>query len=346
MGFKDDLWVFSDIVNQLQIADYKEHISDEDAIAAINILNFIKYQKVPDIFLGCAAYNLLSTYVKQSECKFGFQFRRHILNLLKGIEDIHQLKSIAISYDNSEKLGLLIISFWGFQFSFQCQKFTEQVKRLALNNHFVWDGIRKQKCATSIFNFALCSSWITNMTLGGADLRELIKEEQLEYAKGGYTFLEGRVIKTQNLRPASHDMDAYLKNYIRQKLCECQDRPVIISGIFERVWEKHLTFTSVKPYIAHTRVVTICDHINLYRPDVEKVLDISTLKHGKRYYIIGYCEPYKHADRMGVQLATDQKFVPIFGINEFKDLPSDFLSESHRFSIEEYLSEKQKWLKL
>jgi hypothetical protein len=49
---------------------------------------------------------------------------------------------------------------------------------------------------------------------------------------------------------------------------------------------------------------------------------------------------------MGVQLATNESFCPIFGIKEFAKMPKDIMSRCHRFSIEEYLSAYQKELKL
>ncbi len=345
MGFKDELIEFSTTVFDFQELDDKEYVDDEHAIAAINVLNFIKYKKVPDIFLGCAAYNLLSVYAKQKDVKISFQFRRHILSLLKGIEDVNQPKAIKIAY-HAEEDSLLLIDFWNFQFSYKSQRLNDQVKNLILRNDIIWDGVRKQKCSVTIFNFAINNSWISNETMADANLKELLQIEIGEFKNDGYKFEGGRIVKSKNLRPAVEDKDIYLKNYIREKLYQCQDRPVIISGVYKKTWEKHITFTSIKPYIANTRVITICDHINLYRPDVQKVIDLNFLVLGKRYYIIGYCEPYRFDDRMGVQLVTNREFIPIFGIDEFNKMPPDILSQCHRFSIEKYLSKMQKSLKL
>ena len=93
-------------------------------------------------------------------------------------------------------------------------------------------------------------------------------------------------------------------------------------------------------------MITICDHVNLFRRDVESVISIETLNPGKRYYIIGYCKPYKNANRMGIQLAIGEGFCPIFGIKEFDKMPVDIVSRCHRFGIEEYLSVSQDYLKL
>lgn len=345
MGFKDEVKELSKAVLSFQDCEEREYITDDEAIAAINVLNFSKYNKVPDVFLGCAAYNLLNVYVKQKTRGLSCRFHRLIHEILKGVEDVNQPKTIKVSFDTSDGLNLLIINFWDFQFSFQSMRCTEQLKGL-LSKNISWDGIRKQICAGTIFRFALESAWISNMTMGGKDLREYIEKEIALYYEDGYTVMEGRFVKSKGLQPAKDEPDFHLKNYIRNKLYSCQDRPVILSAIFRKTWENHVTFTSVKPFIPNTRVITICDHINLFRKDVEKVIGIDSLNPGERYYIIGYCKPYKYADRMGVQLAINDGFCPIFGILEYDRMPAEMESKCHRFSIEEYLSAQQKELKL
>ena len=152
MGFKDELKCFEEKVLEAQNNDEKELISEEDVLKSLIILNYISYEKVPDAFLGCAAINLLNTYVKQDGAKIGYRFRRHLYPLLKGIEDINQRKTIDVFYDESKPGGILIVSFWGFQFSFHSEKNTEEIRKLQRKNDIRWDGIRKQLCAKSIFD--------------------------------------------------------------------------------------------------------------------------------------------------------------------------------------------------
>ncbi len=346
MGFKDELQLFSKLVIESQSNEEREYITDDEAIAAINVLNFAKYKKVPDLFLGCAAYNLLNVFVKQKNNGLSCHFHRLIHEIIKGIEDVNQPKTIKLTYDTSDNLSLLIIAFWDFQFSFQSIQMNDQIKLLESKERLLWDGIKKQKCAASIFRFALDNSWISNGTLGGEALRDVIEKEIELFYEDGYSITNGRFVKIKDLKPAIDEPDKYLKDYVRNKLFACQDRPVILSAVYRKTWEKHVTFTSVKPYIPNTRVITICDHINLFRRDVESVLDLGTLNPGERYYIIGYCTPYKFADRMGVQLAINEGFCPIFGILEYNKMPPKITSRCHRFSIEEYLSVQQKELKL
>lgn len=126
MGFKDELSSFGDKIKEYQTLEEFEYISDADALAALIVLNFIKYERVPDIFLAVASLNMLNRYVKQPRSRIGYQFRIHIINVLKGIEDIKQKKSILVGYA-PKRNNLLIVQFWDFQFSFQAEKMTEQI---------------------------------------------------------------------------------------------------------------------------------------------------------------------------------------------------------------------------
>lgn len=344
MGFKDELLSFSQVVIEKQSSSEKELVSDEDVVRALNILRYIDYKKVPDAFLGCASLNLLNTYVKQKDSQLGYRFRVYLSELLKGIEDINQPKSIKILYQQGEKNTNIMFVFWDFQFSFHNEKRNEVIDKLKTTRDIPWDGIRKQHCAVSIFKFATNNSWITNKTLDGNDLRKFIDEEVNCFRRGGYKFLNGDLIKTNGIIKGNTEHDKYLKNYARYLLTSCKDRPVILIGTFKKVWKKHVTFTTIRPYIQGVKTLTICDHINLYRPAVEKALNVSELVKDKKYYIIGFCEEYRNADRMGVNLA-DIGFCPIIAVDDFQELPKDIFFKCHRFSVEEFISKKQRHLK-
>lgn len=346
MGFKDELREFQRQVVLLQGRECDEQIEHEDAVIALVVLNYIQYKKVPDLFLGCAAMNLLNTYVKQPKAKLNYQFRRHMQSLLKGFEDVNQPKAVRVWHDDKNGMVFLMIVFWNFQFSFHGERMTEAVKNLAQSKVIPWDGIRKQLCAKTIFEFALSDEWLSNLTLNGADLQQVINQERACYHKGGYAFINGQIIKICDIKAAKDESNKYLKNYIRIRLCECQDRPVILIGTFKKVWDKHITFTTIRPYLQGTQTITICDHINLYRPDVEKALDISKLEKDRKYYIIGFCTPYPRSTRMGVKLATGYGFRAIFRIGEFAKMPDTIFSVCHRFGIDEFISNKQTNLKL
>lgn len=341
MGFKDDLQAFNNRILELQSLETPEFIKESDALAALIVLNFIKYERVPDAFLSVAALNMLNRYVKQPNTRINYKFRLHIINVLKGIEDINQKKSILLGY-SPKRNNLLIIQFWNFQFSFQGEKLTDQIHNMLSKNNLDWDGIRKQPCAKTIFEFALANSWITNKTMANENLRDLIHTEQAELKKGNYKIVHGQLVKIKNIKYRLREINNYQINYMRIKLVECQDRPVILIGKFAKVWEKHVTFTMVSPYIQHLVTMPICDHINLYRPDVERFINLDSLIKFDRYYIIGYCKKYPHSDRMGVTLATDLGFSPLLRVQNFKKIPKYMFEKCHRFSIEEYIGFCQK----
>ena len=339
MRFEQDIADLYNVVKKLQMNDY-EIISDEAVISAMSVLNFIKYNKVPDAFLGCAALNLINAYVKQDNSKLNYSFKRHLCNILKGIEDIQQPKSIQIYYDPINNQNIIYIVFGDFQFSYKAARFSTQVKRLLSKKTVEWDGIRKQHCAKTIFDFVFSSEYISNETLGGSDLRLLVNNQIKYFHNGGLIFNNGKLIKKEGIKYGNDEKDLYLKDYLRTKLYECTDRPVIVSGIFTFIHDKHVTFTSIQPYIPGIKCLTICDHINILRRDIEKVIDLNSLEYNARYYIIGYCKSYG-IDRMGINLAINYTHIPIFGIHEFSKMPKDIFSDCHRFSIEDYIRKDQ-----
>ena len=345
-GFKEDILEFRERVANMQASSLpQEIIEEEDIVKAMILLNLIKYRKIADVFLGCAAINLVNAYVKQKNAKLGYNFKRHLLELLKGIEDINQPKTIQVDFDNSTHQQILMIVIWDFQFSYKCIYYSDQIKKLEGLNHIPWDGLRKQPYAKTIFDFAISSPFITKETLGGNNLSDMLKEEFELYKSGKYSFKDEKLFKKGNFNVAKDEEDKELKNYYRIKLSECKHRPVILTGRFKKIWDKHVTFITIRPFIEGVSRLTVCNHINLLRRDVERCINIDELIEGHRYYIIGYCTVYGDG-RMGVKLAIDENFSPLFKMSEFEKIPRDILSTCHRFSIEEYTSLRQKKMKL
>lgn len=341
MSFIDQLNILQEDVKQLQSS--KEIVYEEDVIRAFVILNYIKYNNVADVFLGCSALNLLNTYVKQSDSKIDYTFRLHLQTLLKGIEDINRDNILSVYFDDSKRMIMFV--FGNFQFSFHGEKHSDLVKRLE-NGQLVWDGIRKQMCSVTIFDFASSNNYISNKTTSNNILSTLVDEELDSYNSGFYRFIKGKLVKVRDVNRRPHKILNYDKNYVRLLLFQCTDRPVILTGIFKKIWDKHVTFTTVRPYIKGCQTETICNHINLYRPHVEQCFDMSKFVKDKRYFIIGYCKKYPRCDRMGVQLALDYKPSPLFRVHDFYDMPQNIFEDCHRFEIDNFISSKQRHLKL
>lgn len=329
-----------------QIDNNKEYIEEKDVIKAMNILNYAVYRNIADIFLGCAAINLVNAYVKQDDAKLNYEFRRHLIRILKAIEKVED-KNILVIYDDSKGLRILMIQIAGFQFSFKSERLSQLTKILSQKNKIPWDGMRKQFFATTIFNFALDSKYISNMTRKNESLREYLASEISNYEHGAYKFVNGKLVKTEYIESA-HDMDdKYLKNYMRVKLCEPRNEPVILIGTFKKVWPKHVTFTTIRPYIKGIQTITICNHVNIKRTDLEKYIDLNSLVVNKKYYIIGYCRQYSDSnERMGVRLAMNLKGSPLIAIDSLRNISKDTFEKCYLFGIDDYISAKQRHLSL
>ena len=341
MGFKDDVKELEKRVRDRQNIVDPELITAKDIVAAFVVLNNTCYKNAADVFLGCSALNLLYTYAKESDSQIGYSFKRHLIPIINGIEEMNQNEAIRVYKASDVSDSVLRISIWNFQFTFRVGENTSFPQWIELGKKIEWDGIRKQHCASMIFYGSLESKWISNLTQKNIELKSLVEEELMEYDNGLYHFADGNLIRTRTDFSNKEIMDKELKNYYRTKLFEYQDRPVIVSGKFSMIWDKHITFTTIRPYIPGCRTVTICNHINLYRPDVEKVFDITTFEKRKKYYIIGYCEPYGD-DRMGIRLATDCGCVPIIRPSELGMIPLDVICECYQFDTDEFIRGNQK----
>lgn len=343
IGFKNQV---ADFLTLIKNQGLKENLPIEEntVVKALIVLNFISYKKIADIFLGCACINLLNKYVKDSSSKLNYQFKRHINNLLKGIEDINQPKTVRVDYDNTEGKAILLISIWDFQFSYKSIRFSKLISLIMSSSKDTFDGIRKQPFAQEIFQFAYENEFISNLTLSNNNLRDFVENEMSHYYNGSYVFEGGKLIKINNLLIAKDTIDKKLRDYFRVKLKDC-NRPVIISGVFVKIWEKHVTFIEIEPYIESVKSIVICDHININRRDLEKIMDPNKLIIGERYYLIGFCKPYGDG-RMGVNLYFENGVIPIFGIHEFQKMSKDIISICYRFSIEDYMSKVQGKVKM
>ena len=343
MGFSEEVKELDKGVRERQYIIEPECITPKDVVAAFVVLNNTIYKNAADVFLGCSALNLLYAYSKQSDSQINSSFKRHMIPIIKGIEVINKNETIRVCRESDASNSALIVSIWNFQFGFQVDKNTSFPQWIELGKRVKWDGIRKQNCASMIFDYALESKWISNLTQKSNNLKVLVEEELVEYYNGLYYFADGNLIRTRTDFSNKEIIDKELKNYYRIKLLEYQERPVIVSGKFNKIWDKHITFTTIRPYIPGCHTVTICSHINLFRPDVEKVFDVTTFEKRKKYYIIGYCEPYGD-DRMGIRLATDCGIVPIIRPSELGMIPLDVACECYRFNTDEYIRSNQKYI--
>lgn len=122
------------------------------------------------------------------------------------------------------------------------------------------------------------------------------------------------------------------KNYLRRYLRLSGNKPIIISCKYKRIWDKHVTFSCVRPYIRGQHTSTLCNHINILRSEVEKVYNLSDFVFNRTYYIVCRSKQYEYDEsRMGIELASDIIANPILNGNEFRIIEPSILQECYQF---------------
>lgn len=319
-----------------------ETMTENDVVRAHTVLNFIQYKTVADVFLGCAAVNLLNAYVKQKDAKIGYAFKLHLGPILNAIDQLGSFL-VKVGYDDAKNMKALQIDICGFQFSYKSIERTDLVAELAAK--MSWDGIRKQLYARWIFDFALASEWLGNLTLEGDDLRDRVAEDAIDYENGAFVFRQQRLVKVANINHKKRSL-TILANYLRDKLRQADGELVLLEGNFAKVWDKHVTFTSIRPHISGINSVVVCDHINLLKNLLQACVPLDSLVKGNSYFILGYCKPYFSGgyERMGVVPATDLGHRPILPMTEFDRISNSTFQRLYRFPIDESIANKQKEL--
>lgn len=162
----------------INLQETNEEITEEDIIKAIAYINNIYIDDTGDCLIFLSALNLCNAYVKQNNSKITYSFKKGIEYIID-ILNYRRLKNIYINRSSN----LFIFQIGHIQFSFHDEKKVEINKEYLCD--ISWDGIKKQKCAKSIFNSAINNKiCVTNKTLRGKNLKEkitkIIEDYQLE----------------------------------------------------------------------------------------------------------------------------------------------------------------------
>ena len=137
----------------------KEHILHSQAYEALEIVQTLEVNTVEDVLLFCAAMNLLNTYVKQRDRYFGYYFKSYLNYLFETLLK-NSLPEINIGIDISvtkkgTAVAYVIVQIENVQFSFHQISVSNELLELKQNTNIVkeltFDGIRKQMCASAIF---------------------------------------------------------------------------------------------------------------------------------------------------------------------------------------------------
>lgn len=194
MDEREEFKLFCDRLNneciRLQDAD-KEYISDEDAFASYVYVREMKLELEGDFLLFLACINLLNTYVKQSDAKIGYAFKREIDYFIDVCIRMNN-NVLRISEENDGSKGnLLMIQINSIQFSFHSALYKND--GIVLDNTIKWDGVRKQKCALTIYNNCRSNKLLrSNITYRGADL-DMVVDRYLDNYRRGYMDFNSRI---------------------------------------------------------------------------------------------------------------------------------------------------------
>ena len=167
----------------------KEVVEDELAYEAYSIVKNIKIEEAGDVLLYCASMNLLNTYVKQENSKIGYDFKNDIHYMTSILLNL-DIEDVFIDYQDSE--SLLVVQIFSIQFSFHYVKKKSEIISLCNSHHhkeLEWDGIRKQKCAVSLFDRVRLNTLRTcGLTYRGKNLNDKIARMMAVYKEGKSDF--------------------------------------------------------------------------------------------------------------------------------------------------------------
>ena len=147
------------IVTERMETGEKEYINYLQAEEALNIVKKLRIKSQYDVLLFCAVMNLLNTYVKQPDRKFGYSFKSYINHLFVALTR-NDINGVKIGFDieitkKEQAIAYVIVQIEDIQFSFHQIKVTSEALELKQNTDVVkelsFDGIRKQMCACTIF---------------------------------------------------------------------------------------------------------------------------------------------------------------------------------------------------
>lgn len=138
----------------------KEIVSSELSNEAYNIVKSLRIYTQQDVILFCAALNLLNSYVKQSNSKIGYGFKRYINHLFTALlnNNIPGIK-VGMEIGKSKKgneIAYVIVQIENLQFSFHQIQMTNVAYAVKRSNklfeEIIFDGLRKQLCSVTIFD--------------------------------------------------------------------------------------------------------------------------------------------------------------------------------------------------
>lgn len=185
----EELEVFTNALNEFA-RDYnkeKEDISEDDFIRAVYYIDNLYISNEWDVLTYLSSLNLCNAYAKNIKDHDIYKFKKDIGTIIDILND-HHTPNIKISMVK-DKGNLYIFKVGNIQFSFHDEKV------VLIDDYYyedmTWDGIRKQACASTIFNNCIDNkNTFRQVTTMGKPIRILVNKLIEDYHKGILTFEE------------------------------------------------------------------------------------------------------------------------------------------------------------
>lgn len=147
------------------ISEWLQSISEGQAISfdvelvnkAGNIVLFLHPKNEDEVFLLLCALNLLNAAIKTETYKDYLSYDLIKTNAAKLVTVIDNLKKDSISYYYNKEEYCLYFELSGIVFSFHHVPLTSEILKASFANPITWPGIRLQKIARSLLNYAINS---------------------------------------------------------------------------------------------------------------------------------------------------------------------------------------------
>lgn len=142
----------------LNRSDEQIQVIDEKLVKkAINIVIYLHPQNTDEVFLQLCALNLLNAAIKTETYKDHLSYDLIKSNAAKLVTVIDNLKKDNISYYYNKEEYCLYFELSGIVFSFHHVPFTSEILKASFASPISWPGIRLQKIAQLLLNYAIRS---------------------------------------------------------------------------------------------------------------------------------------------------------------------------------------------
>ena len=142
----------------LETSDEHIQIIDEKLVKkAINIVIYLHPKNIDEVFLQLCALNLLNAAIKTETYKDHLSYDLIKTNAAKLVAIVDNLKKEDISYYYNKEEFCLYYKFGNIVFSFHHVPLTSEILKASFSNPITWPGIRLQKIAVPLLDYAINS---------------------------------------------------------------------------------------------------------------------------------------------------------------------------------------------